>query len=187
MEPGRNRCYGRLRLTLRTVTLLLLLAALPACGAARGGRFESGTYRDSEAAYSVGEMGSGWERISVDDQNDLAFRHPGHGAVVQVNASCDPALDIPLEALTNHLLIGFTEREELEPQERIPMDEREALRTHVRAKLDGVPRELLLHVLKKNGCVYDFALVAPPGRAFSDARPAYEAMLRGFHAGGRAR
>ncbi len=171
-------------MALRTLILLALFAVLPACGAARGGSFGDGTYRDSEATYAVGELGSGWERISVDDQNDLAFRHEGHGAIVQVNASCDPALDIPLEALTNHLLIGFTEREDVEPQERVPMDEREALRTHLRAKLDGVPRELLLHVLKKDGCVYDFALVAPPGGGFDGARPAYEAMLRGFHAGG---
>lgn len=171
---------GRLRT--RIFMALLALLAYPACGG--GSSFRAGVFRDSEATYALGDVGSGWERVSVEGENDLAFRHPEHGAIVQVNASCDPALDIPLEALTNHLLIGFTEREEIEPQERVPMDEREALRTHVRAKLDGVPRELLLHVLKKNGCVYDFALVAPPGAPFEATRPSYEAMLRGFDAEG---
>ncbi len=169
----------------RTIMALGVLLAFPGCGAS--GSFQGGTYRDTEASYTLGEMGAGWERVSVGDDNDLAFRHPGHGAMVQVNASCDPALDIPLEALTNHLLIGFTEREDVDPQERVPMDDREALRTHVLAKLDGVPRELLLHVLKKDGCVYDFALVAPPGQGFDAAVPEYEAMLAGFHAGGGGR
>ena len=60
------------------------------------------------------------------------------------------------------------------------MDGREALRTVARAKLDGVPRELELVVLKKDGCVYDFALVAPPGRPFTDAQATFRAMLDSF-------
>ena len=97
-----------------------------------------------------------------------------------MNASCDTALDIPLVALTNHLLVGFTERSEVEPQALVQMDGREALRTHVVAKLDGVTRELLLTVLKKDECVYDFALLAPPGAPFAQSLPAYDAMLGGF-------
>ena len=116
--------------------------------------------------------------MDVQGQNDLAWAHDGHAAIIQANASCNPSLDIPLAALTNHLLIGFTERE-LAEQELVPMDGREALRTHMRAKLDGVPRELLLVVLKKDGCVYDFALVAPP-TGFQSARSSYDAMLQSF-------
>jgi hypothetical protein len=159
--------------------LAALVVSLAACGG--GGTFHSGVYHDSEATYSVGALGPGWSRVSTDDASDLAFMNDAQGAVVQVNASCDPGLDIPLEALTNHLLIGFTEREDVEPQERVPLDAREALRTHMRAKLDGVPRELLFYVLKKNDCVYDFALVAPPGDPFEGARPAFEALVAGFH------
>ena len=98
-------------------------------------------------------------------------------------ASCDPDLDIPLSSLRNHLLIGFTERE-LRDERLVPLDSREALRTHLVAKLDGVPREMVLTVLKKDGCVYDFALVAPPGGEFERARGDYERLLAGFHAGG---
>ena len=116
--------------------------------------------------------------MDVRGENDLAWTHEGHAAIIQANASCNPGLDIPLTALTNHLLIGFTERE-LATQELVPMDGREALRTHMRAKLDGVPRELLLVVLKKDGCVYDFALVAPL-RGFTPARASYDAMLQSF-------
>jgi hypothetical protein len=160
-------------------SLLSLVAALAACG---GGSYEAGVYRDEEATFRIGTLPAGWARVDLDGQNDLAFHHDGLAAVLQVNASCDPSLDIPLVALTNHLLFGFTERE-IRSQELLPFSSREALRTHLTAKLDGVPREILLTVLKKDGCVYDFALVAPPGAAFLRARPAFEALLAGFATG----
>ena len=39
---------------------------------------------------------------------------------------------------------------------------REALRTRVDAKLDGVPMTLDLYVLKRNGCIFDLSYAAPP-------------------------
>ncbi|MEO0323306.1 MAG: hypothetical protein AAF447_10145 [Myxococcota bacterium] len=113
--------------------------------------------------------------------NDLAWREPALGAVLQTNARCAPELDIPLEALTAHLLIGWTERTARE-ETRVPFDGREALRTELRAKLDGVERGLVFVVLKKDGCVYDFALAAPPGR-LAEARGAFDAVLASFSTG----
>ncbi len=155
---------------------------LAACGGATSS-FEGSTYADDETSYSIGGVGDDWERLDVEQQNDLAWSHDGSGAVIQVNSSCDPALDIPLAALTNHLLIGFTDRE-IAAQEVIELDGREAMQTHVTAKLDGVTRELLLTVLKKNTCVYDFALVAAPGSSFQSARSAYDSLLSGFRTEG---
>ena len=148
-------------------------------GCGGGETFRNGEYRGAEVRYAVGPLNGPWQRVDVEGANDLAFRNPDLAAVIQVNASCEPDLDIPLEALTNHLLIGFTERM-VRRQELVPMAEREALYTHVEAKLDGVPRELALTVLKKNGCVYDFALVAPPGEPFTRARTAFDGLLSGF-------
>lgn len=167
---------------LHTLASTVLAALIVGGGCGGGGSYRAGRYTDAEAAYRIGDPGEGWRRVGVEDQNDLAWAHDALSAVVQVNASCDPDLDIPLVALTNHLLIGFTDRD-LESQEIIAMDSREALRTHVRARLDGVPREILLHVLKKDGCVYDFALVAPPGERFGSARTGYESLVAGFATG----
>src|SRR5262249_49239126 len=97
-----------------------------------------------------------------------------------VSSHCDPTLDIPLPALTNQLLIGFTEREEVEEASRVPRDGRESLRTHARAKLDGVPRELLIEGLKKDGCVDDFVLAARPGDSFATTRPAFDRVIASF-------
>ena len=167
----------RLRAPLAIVVLGTVLAG---CG---GGGTLSGTeYTDAEAQYRIGELGGGWTRLDVEEQNDLAWSNGDLAAVIQVNASCDPDLDIPLSSLRNHLLIGFTDRE-VQDEQLVPLDSREALRTHLVAKLDGVPREMVLTVLKKNGCVYDFALVAPPGAEFQRARADYERLVGGFHAG----
>jgi hypothetical protein len=82
--------------------------------------------------------------------------------------------------LTRHLLMGFTEREELS-QQLITLDGREALRSRHAAKMDGVPVELELVVLKKDGCVFDFTYVAPPGQA--QARMSdFDGLLAGFRA-----
>ncbi len=149
-----------------------------AAGCGGGASFVDQVYRDEESRYRVGELGGGWERMAV-EQNDLAFHHSDLGAVVQVNANCDPGADVPLTALTNHLLIGFTDRE-WHSSQTIPFDGREALRSHITASLDGVPRELLLYVLKKDECTYDFALVAPPGDTYRRAERDFERFVADF-------
>ena len=56
-----------------------------------------------------------------------------------------------------HFVIGKVSFSE---QQLVEMDGREALRTHLIAKLDGVPKRFTVYVLKKDGCVYDFLHVA---------------------------
>ena len=156
--------------------LAVLLVATAACG---GAHYQGDLYDDGEARYRLASPEQGWSAVDVERSVDLAWTHRELAAVMSANARCNPALDIPLVALTNHLLIGFTDRELLN-QELVPMDGREAMRTHVTAKLDGVPRELLLTVLKKDGCVYDFHLAAPPGPRFGRAKPIYEQLVESF-------
>ena len=162
------------RMPLRLAPLFALLFA--GCG---GGPSLTGhVYRDAEARYRVGELSASFVRLEL-GQNDLAWHSEDLEALVQVNATCDPFQDVPLTSLTNHLLIGFTDRE-WRAQRTVPLDGREALRSHVRARLDGVARELVLVVLKKDQCTYDFALIAAPGEHFDAARTAFEAFVVGF-------
>jgi hypothetical protein len=140
---------------------------------------ENGLYRGVQTSYRIGPLSGDWTPVTVNHQNDLAWHNEAKGAVMHVDSDCDPALDIPLTALRSHLMIGFTEREVLE-EEVVPMDGREALRTHFTAKLDGVPRDILLQILKKDDCVYDFGLVTPPGPSFEEALSDFDQMLAGF-------
>src|SRR5262249_19838257 len=85
----------------------------------------------------------------------------------------------PLVALTNHLLMGTTEREYL-AQQTEPFDGREALHTRVKAKWDGVEMLSDIYVLSKDGCIYDFVYLGTP-EAFDDGSSRFEAFVHGFH------
>ena len=148
------------------------------CGGSRA--FDGHRFRGPETSYELGSLGAEWRRLDVSGaEADVAFHHPALGATVHTFSSCDPQYDIPLRALTGHLLIGTTDREVL-AEERRPLDGRASLWTHVRVQLDGVPREMLLVVLKKNGCLYDLVLSAPPGERFARARADFERLVAGF-------
>lgn len=156
-----------------------LLWGLTTLGCATSGTLQNGVYHGKQTTYRIGAVGSDWTSVTVDKQNDLAWHNGAKGAVMHVDSDCDPGLDIPLTALRNHLMIGFTEREVVE-EEVVPMDGREALRTHFTAKLDGVTRDILLQILKKDDCVYDFGLITPAGPGFDAARADFDQMLAGF-------
>ena len=156
-----------------------LLLGLTGMGCATTGVLQNGVYQGDQTSYQIGAVGPDWTRVTVNQQNDLAWHNGAKGAVMHIDSDCDPGLDIPLTALRSHLMIGFTEREVIE-EEVVPMDDREALRTHFTAKLDGVPRDILLQILKKDDCVYDFGLITPAGPSFDDALVDFDRMLAGF-------
>jgi hypothetical protein len=89
----------------------------------------------------------------------VAFRDDPHQATVAVGGRCGKdGDDVPLQALTQHLFLYFTNRE-VRSERTLQLDGREALRTELAAKLDGVPMRFTVVVLKKNGCVYDFTYI----------------------------
>ena len=158
--------------------LFLSTAALLACGGAQRGSFDGTVFRDKNIAFQVPRPPAEWRRVDVTDAS-LAFRDDAHEASVLVNARCLSADDrTPLVALTNHLLIGATERN-YKTQEVEPFDGREALHTKLEAKWDGVPMALNVFVLSKDGCVYDFVYVGAPAHAASGGA-AFERFVRGF-------
>jgi hypothetical protein len=158
------------------IQTLLVLSATSGCHRVS---FEDSVFSKPQVRYHIGALPKAWHRVFVAG-NDLAFSETGTGRALSVNSTCEGHDDPPLPILTRHLLMGFTERQELS-QQLIPLDGREALRSRHTAKLDGVPVELELVVLKKDGCVFDFTYVAPPGQA--EARlPDFDAVLAGFHA-----
>lgn len=149
----------------------LLLCACP--GGLRGSWFVKGPIRYHVAA----PTGADWAPTALSG-NDLAWTAPRTGHALSTNATCQDHGDPSLEVLTNHLLIGFKDRELVERQAR-ELDGREALDSHYRAKLDGVAVELRLLVLKKNGCVHDITYVAPAGR-FPEQVEAFERLAQAF-------
>jgi len=54
--------------------------------------------------------------------------------------------------------------------------------SHYDAKLDGVEVELMVAVLKKDDCVYDFSYISPKGR-FDEGEADFDKLLGSFIAG----
>ncbi len=156
-----------------TAAVALSFAALTAAtviAAAGCGReaFDGRVYHAGRASFQVGPVPETWQRIEVEGAM-LAFHDRASGGSIEVHAQCGrDADDVPLVALTNHLLIGFTERE-VKLEQTVPFDGREARHTVVYAKLDGVPLALDAWVLKKDGCVYDLVFVVAPAQHAANA------------------
>ncbi|APR83376.1 Hypothetical protein A7982_08725 [Minicystis rosea] len=150
-----------------------MILASAGCGGLSGD-----VYRGDNFTFRIGQLGPSWRRVPA-SHTALAYRDDAEGATIVVNGRCGvDGEDVPLEALTQHLFIRFTEREILE-QKVFPFDKREAMRTVIRAKLDGVPMKFAVWVLKKDGCVYDLAYMAAPAQ-FDRGAAEFDRFARGF-------
>ncbi|MBV9947826.1 MAG: hypothetical protein JOZ69_13310, partial [Myxococcales bacterium] len=124
------------------------LAFTSVAGCAHGETFEQGTLRKGDLSVHVGPVPGDWRRVHVEGA-DLAFRDATHQASILFDVRCgSDGDDAPLAALTGHLIMGTTERD-VERQETVPFDGREAMHTRLRAKLDGVPMRYDIYVMKK--------------------------------------
>jgi hypothetical protein len=154
-----------------------LAASVMGCGG--GPAFDGQRYAGKGVAFRIGGQPASWTRIEVSD-GLLAFRDEQASATILINGRCGrDGEDVPLGALTQHLFLQFTERE-IEDEQVVPMDGREAQRTVLRAKLDGVAKGFETVVLKKDGCVYDFVLIAEPS-TLARARQPFEQLVASFH------
>jgi hypothetical protein len=158
---------------LTTGYLAFAFAFAIGCGSATP-RLEAGVYREGAIAFRVGDVPSAWRAVHVDGAT-LAYRDEAHRASILLDGRCyRKDDDVPLLALTDHLVMGTTGRE-FASQDTLSFDGRDALHSRLRAKLDGVPMDYDIFVLKKDGCVYDFVYVAEPGPTSSDANAAKDA------------
>ena len=110
----------------------------------------------------------------------LAYRDDPRASSVLLDGRCyRKDDDVPLLALTDHLIMGTTDRQ-IASQETVPFDGREAMHTRLSARLDGVPMSYDIFVLKKDGCVYDFVLVGEPAKSDGGVEP-FESFVGTFH------
>lgn len=155
-----------------SLALILLLGC-------SGPSIDGGTWKVDTITFRVGPVPPSWRRVET-APSAVGFRDDANDGSVMVNARCNiPSDDAPLLALTNHLIIGTTERDFVK-QDVVPFDGREAMHTVMRAKLDGVLMTWSAYVLKKDSCLYDFVYVAPPAR-FDAGVAAFDRFVAGFH------
>ncbi|HVU00136.1 MAG TPA: hypothetical protein VHE30_00240 [Polyangiaceae bacterium] len=147
-----------------------------ACGG--GPSFDGHVFKNDQLSFRVANAPGGFRPVAPDGAL-LAYRDDEEGATIALSGRCGKdGDDVPLEALTHHLFLQFTERN-VESQEKFTLDGREALRTTLTAKLDGVEKHFSVVVLKKNGCVYDFLMVERAGGSHS-AEQRFSEFVEGF-------
>ncbi len=166
----------------RPATLSALVIAL-SCGCGWGcghtSSLQDGVLHKGGVSVRFGPVPAGWTSITVQGA-DVAYRDEADEGSVLFDVRChDRDDDAPLPSLTEHLIMGTTARD-VQREDTIPFDGREALHTLMTAKLDGVPMQYDLYVMKKDGCVYDLVYVAPPDR-FAAGSASFERFATGTH------
>ncbi|HEX2878073.1 MAG TPA: hypothetical protein VHO25_00925 [Polyangiaceae bacterium] len=157
------------------VLLAMLSSAVMACAS---NHFDGHVFRNEEVAFELREIPANWRRLDAEGTL-LSFRNDAAGSTIAVNARCGKdADDVPLQSLTQHLFLQFTERQ-IGEQQMIELAGREALRSELVAKLDGVRKHFIVVVLKKDGCVYDFVHITNSAPAAQD-RETFEQFVQGF-------
>jgi hypothetical protein len=131
-----------------------------------------------KVCYRVGALGGKW-RLVHQESASVGFFSDEVGGVIEANATCrDDAEAAPLSTLMHQMLIGYTDRK-IESQVTVPLDQREALRTRIAVRLDGVPMTLDVYVMKRNGCIFDLSYAAPPD-AFARGAADFQRFVDGF-------
>jgi hypothetical protein len=159
---------------------LVVLSAVALLACAPAEVLQGGVLHKGDLSVRLGPVPAGWQLLRLDGA-DVAYRDEAHDGSAMFDVRCRRRDDdAPLTVLAAHLVMGTTERE-IASEETIPFDGREALHTQMRAKLDGVPMQYDLYVMKKDECIYDLVYVAPPER-FAEGQADFERFALGLHA-----
>ncbi len=165
---------------------LLLGLVVPAAGC-RGWRDAGDTYyahrlpkkrARKEATFAFGMPGEGWRPLRKVEGVQVGWMRPELRGIIGVNVQCDEQGDSSLVQYTDHLRIDWTDWKVLEQTDQ-RLIERAALRTVATGRLDGVPMQLELWVVKRAGCLFDFTYVAAPDR-FAQGQPQFAKVVGGF-------
>lgn len=107
--------------------------------------------------YSIHFSRKGWEEINP-DISDHAYIHRESNSIVLVNSMCKKYEASSYNHLISNMLSGF-EDIKYERKEEINLFGRKASRFKIKASLDGIMTYFIFISVRKNRCLYDFALI----------------------------
>ena len=161
----------------RALSVAICLLSLQAVGCA--GRQAS----RMEGRYTLGDPGDGWRSVRPGGA-DFAWYNESLRATPYGDSNCaDRYEDGPLRDLAKHLTVDIAD-EEIVFEETHSLAGREAYTARRRGQLDGVAVEVGVTVLKKDACVYDMVLIAPPGAPFEAAWSDFRGAVSDFETKG---
>ncbi len=155
----------------------LVLTMLVACG--KQAPPENPARKDRmEGRYKVGDPGAGWTRVNAGGA-DMAWFHRESSATMYFDSNCrDRFEDGKLSALLTHLTFGIARGKPIR-EEALKLDGREALMRVQGGLIDGVTVRVGAVVTKKDECLYDGLLIAPPS-TFDSQWETFSKVVSGF-------
>src|SRR5690606_34715332 len=124
---------------------------------------------------SINFKQNGWNKIEA-DLADFAYKHKASKSVLLVNSLCRKYDRTTLEQLTDNILAGL-QQVEVSSQESRMLFGRASLRSEAQGKLDGVKTNMLIEVVKRDRCIYDFALISESKSITPSLRADFDKLL----------
>ena len=141
------------------------------------GRLADGVYQAAHDRYRLHAPPAPWVPTSL-HSDELVFRHPDLHAAIALLAQCKGPEPGELPWVARHLFFGLRDRQ-VESRETVSLGGEPAVRTRLRARLDGAPVAVEAVTVRATDCLYDFVYVAPPAAAAA-GRPDFEAFLHSW-------
>lgn len=178
-----NKMYGTyLSLTeLRSVSLpmlkssisILLLILLAACS------FTGKENLRKSERYTVNFDLEGWSSIAPKGA-DHAIISDQTKSILILNSLCGLYEATSLNHLTSNMMGGIENISIQDEQER-KLVNRKSLRTYAAGEIDGVPISLIIETVRKNSCIYDFALISSTKEVRAKDEKSFNQLLSSFH------
>ncbi len=112
---------------------------------------------------------------------DAVFKDRGTQALIALNSTCFRYESTSLDRLAHQYESGLKDSETLEESE-VTVDGRRAVRLRLKGDFDGVASEILVTVLRKNDCLFDFSMVGKSPLS-SDSIESFDGWVQGFRYG----
>lgn len=113
--------------------------------------------RKSES-YSLNFRAKGWSSINAKGA-DHAYLSNETSSILVVNSLCGLYEATSLSHLTSNMMGGI-ENISIQSTEERKLVKRKSLRTYAAGEIDGVPISLIIETVRKDSCIYDFALIS---------------------------
>lgn len=129
--------------------------------------------------YRVGQLPDNWHRFKSHART-ISFYNRELKASISTDAYCGKTVgDRTLASLSGEVITAMESRH-IETETDFMLGGRGALRQQITGKVDGVPANVDLVIVRKNNCVFDFYSVVPADVA-TDVKADFETFFNGFH------
>lgn len=124
---------------------------------------------------SVSFDNANWNSIDP-DKSDYAFVHEQSGSILLISSTCKKYEASSYTQLTSTLLSGLDELA-FEDATEVKIFGRKGNRVEANASLDGVQTYFLILTLRKNRCLYDYALITATKQYRKQLKGDFDALI----------